>query len=97
MRVGRLVFDMAILVSSFIGAWHLTNIGIDLSYILLFVVGRFFYYLESEPNFNKNNIFALTSMIFCAVAISRAFEDPDIIIKILSSCREQACIILGGV
>ena len=37
-------FDILILVAGLLGAWFLKTIEIDLSYILLFVVGHFFYF-----------------------------------------------------
>lgn len=38
------IFDIGILAIGVIGAWYLKDIGVDLSYILLFVIGHFFYF-----------------------------------------------------
>ena len=51
-------------------------------------------YLEPEASFDKQSVFALTTMIIGAVAISRTLEDTAMIKKILSSSREQARLIL---
>ncbi|WP_303515328.1 TetR/AcrR family transcriptional regulator [Agarivorans sp. 1_MG-2023] len=50
----------------------------------------------NSPN-NKADILSLTSMIIGAVAISRTIDDQKVVNEILTSCRQQARKILGGI
>ncbi|MBN1006101.1 TetR/AcrR family transcriptional regulator [Amphritea pacifica] len=46
---------------------------------------------------NAQDIFSLTSMIIGAVAVSRTLGDQQQVQQILSSCRQQARLMLGGI
>jgi len=52
------------------------------------------YCLKSDASFDKQSVFALTSMIIGAVSISRTLEDTAMVKQILSSCRDQVRLIL---
>lgn len=46
---------------------------------------------------NEQDVLSLTSMIIGAVAVSRTLEDKQQVRQILSSCRQQARLLLGGI
>ena len=46
---------------------------------------------------DAQDVLSLTSMIIGAVAVSRTIEDKQQVQQILSSCRQQARLILGGI
>ena len=54
-------------------------------------------YASKDGIKNENDILALTSMIIGAVAVSRTIDDKRLVQKILSSCRQQARLILGEI
>lgn len=54
-------------------------------------------YAGAETPCNKEDILSLTSMIIGAVAVSRTIEDDKLVKNILTSCRQQARLILGGI
>jgi len=45
----------------------------------------------------ENDVFSLTSMIIGAVAVSRTIDDAKLVEDILTACRNQARLLLGGV
>ena len=51
-------------------------------------------YLEPEAGFDKQSIYALTSMSIGAVSISRTLDNTAMVKKILSSSRDQVRLIL---
>lgn len=54
-------------------------------------------YAKSYTECNSDEILALTAMIIGAVAISRTLDDNKTINQLLSSCRQEAGIKLGGI
>jgi len=54
-------------------------------------------YAKTYTNCDTDEILALTAMIIGAVAISRTIEDNDVVNKLLTSCRQEAGIKLGGI
>jgi AcrR family transcriptional regulator len=54
-------------------------------------------YANSYTNCTSDEILALTAMIIGAVAISRTIADEDVINKLLTSCRQDAGLKLGGI
>jgi AcrR family transcriptional regulator len=54
-------------------------------------------YAKTYTNCTTNDILALTAMIIGAVAISRTIADEDVIDKLLTSCRKEAGLKLGGI
>lgn len=54
-------------------------------------------YAGKHSGTNEQDILSLTSMIIGAVAVSRTIEDKQLVQQILSSCRQQARVILGGI
>ncbi|WP_299204561.1 TetR/AcrR family transcriptional regulator [uncultured Amphritea sp.] len=46
---------------------------------------------------DEQAILSLTSMIIGAVAVSRTLEDKQLVQQILSSCRQQTRLLLGGI
>ena len=64
------IFDIAILVSGFAGALYLRNIGIDLSYILLFVVGHFFYFCNiTRMSRIPELVWAVCFVVLCGAGV----------------------------
>lgn len=54
-------------------------------------------YADKNLEGSEQKVLSLTSMIIGAVAISRTMEDTDQVKQILSSCRQQARLILDGI
>ncbi len=54
-------------------------------------------YAKTFNQCNQNEIFSVTAMMIGAVAISRTLEDEETVLKLLTSCRQEAGKILGGV
>lgn len=54
-------------------------------------------YAGTDTPCNKTQMLSLTSMIIGAVAISRTMDDEELIHSILSACRQQARVMLGGI
>lgn len=54
-------------------------------------------YAGADAPCDEEDILSLTSMIIGAVAVSRTIEDKGLVKNILTSCREQARLILGGI
>jgi len=38
------IFDLAVIILGLAGAWYLRNVSIEFSFIILFVLGHFFYF-----------------------------------------------------
>ena len=55
------------------------------------------HYLKEVCECGEEEILSLTSMIIGAVAVSRAVNDEALVEKILSSCRQQVRILIGGI
>lgn len=54
-------------------------------------------YAGTDSLCNKDNVISLTSMIIGAVAIARTIDDQSLVKNILTSCRQQARLILGEI
>lgn len=54
-------------------------------------------YASSYTNCEEEEILSLTAMIIGAVAISRTMDNKNTIIKLLTSCRQEAGLKLGGI
>lgn len=54
-------------------------------------------YAGAEIPCSTEDILSLTSMIIGAVAVSRTIEDDSLVKNILTSCRQQARLMLGGI
>lgn len=54
-------------------------------------------YAGADVPCDKEDILSLTSMIIGAVAVSRTIDDQSLVKNILTSCRQQARLILGGI
>ena len=54
-------------------------------------------YAGADAPCNEEEILSLTAMIIGAVAVSRTIEDQRLVKNILTSCRQQARLILGGI
>ncbi|NVK54944.1 MAG: TetR family transcriptional regulator [Alteromonadaceae bacterium] len=55
------------------------------------------HYAQNEVSCTEQDILGLTSMIVGAVAVARNIEDRRLVERILTSCRQQARLILGGI
>lgn len=55
------------------------------------------HYANSYTTCTKNQILSLTAMIIGAVAIARTLDDKEVITNLLTSCRIDAGLILGGI
>lgn len=64
------VFDIAILISGLLGAQFVRIIGIDLSYMLLFVVGHFFYFCNvTRMSRIPKLVWAVCFVVLCGVDV----------------------------
>lgn len=54
-------------------------------------------YAGTDASCNKEDILSLTAMIIGAVAIARTIDDQSAVKNLLSSCRRQTRLMLGGI
>ncbi len=55
------------------------------------------HYARHNASCTEQDILGLTSMIIGAVAIARNIEEQCLVISMLSACRQQARVLLGGI
>ncbi|MDC8832218.1 TetR/AcrR family transcriptional regulator [Alteromonas gilva] len=55
------------------------------------------HYARQNAPCTEQDILGLTSMIIGAVAVARTIEDQSLVVSMLSACRQQARLILGGI